>query len=112
MIRFFDYNYSTPYDHAIDQWASAKKYSDGNKLIKPWSDFQVDVTKLEVFEERSWKMELFFERSFTSNWYQMIWTNADKVGEFKICTYFFSDLFLTPIYSRSLERKNLQAICL
>ena len=84
MIRFFDYNYSTPYDHAIDQWASAKKYSDGNKLIKPWSDFQVDVTKLEVFEERSWKMELFFERSFTSNWYQMIWANADKVGEFKM----------------------------
>ena len=102
MIRFFDYNYSTPYDHAIDQWASAKKYSDGNKLIKPWSDFQVDVTKLEVFEERSWKMELFFERSFTSNWYQMIWANADKVGEFKmpllskkersilICIYFFN----------------------
>ena len=102
MIRFFDYNYSTPYDHAIDQWASAKKYSDGNKLIKPWSDFRVGVTKLEVFEERSWKMELFFEGSFTSNWYQMIWANADKVGEFKmpslskkersilICIYFFN----------------------
>ena len=45
MIRFFDYNYSTPYDHAIDQWASARKYSDGHKLVKPWSDFQVDATK-------------------------------------------------------------------
>ena len=92
MIRFFDYNYSTPYDHAIDQWASAKKYSDGNKLIKPWSDFQVDVTKLEVFEERSWKMELFFERSFTSNWYQMIWANADKVSD--ACLVLFVSLYI------------------
>ena len=32
MIKFYDYNYSIPYEHAIDQWAKSKKYSDGNKV--------------------------------------------------------------------------------
>ena len=83
MIKFYDYNYSTPYDHAIDQWASARKYSDENKLIIPWNQFQVAATKQQykkVSDERSWKIELIFEHSFTSNWYQMIWADADKVG--------------------------------
>ena len=50
------------------------------KLIKPWSDIQVSVTKLELEDERSWKMTLFYENYLNSNWYQMIWANADKVS--------------------------------
>ena len=80
MIKFYDYNYSIPYEHAIDQWANSKKYSDGNKLINPWNDFQVTSSKLEVLEERSWKMTLFYENYLNSNWYQMIWADADKVS--------------------------------